>query len=511
MKLFRGFKLIFSRLFAIALAVIAQVLIITYFMFMLTQSYAYFQIIESVIGLLVFIILVNKRMNPEQKIIWACLVIVFPIIGITLYILFRVNRPSKKRINKFTKFDTNILNKDDSYINDIHNISNKYIGQIKYLEKMSGMLPSKNTQSTYYKDGNKFYSALINDLKQAKRFIFMEYFIIKHGKMWDSIEKILIEKAAEGLDVRFIYDDIGSAKYVKGNYDKKLRQVGIKCYKFNKMIPLVSSYLNNRDHRKITIIDGKLAYTGGINLADEYLNINSPYGYWKDNAIRLYGEGVDNFTILFLQNYALVSNQVQNFKDYLFSTNNEKEIINNEIVFPYGTGPGSQYYDNMAADVFLNLIGQATKSIDISTPYLIIDYQMTNALIAAAARGVKVRLLIPSIPDKKLIYAFSKQTAYELALNGVEIYTYTPGFNHAKSFLVDDEVAFTGTTNLDFRSLIHHYECGVWLYNVSCIKDIDINFEKDYLVSKHVSAKQLKMSLISRIIISFLKLFQSLL
>ena len=511
MKIFRGFKLIFSRLFAVAITVIAQVVIIAHFMIKLTTSYIYFQLAESIIGFLVFVALVNRRMNPEQKIIWAFLIIIFPVIGVTLYILFSSNTPSIKRIKKYTKFDKKIIEQTNQYNESIYQTAKEYKGQIKYLENMSSMYPRKNTTTNYYKDGRQFYVALMNDLKNAKKHIFMEYFIIRPGKMWDSIVDVLKQKAQEGVDVRFIYDDLGSAKYVKGNYYKKLRKYGIKCYKFNKMIPLVSSYHNNRDHRKITVIDGYIGYTGGINLADEYLNLTSPFGYWKDNAVRLCGEGVDNLTILFLQSYALVSGKIQDYETYLFKNNSQCIIENDEIVFPYGTGPSNQYYDNMAEDVFLNMIGQAKRSIDISTPYLIIDYSITNALIAAAARGVKVRILIPAKPDKKLIYAFSKQTAYELALQGVEIYTYTPGFNHAKSFLVDDEIAFVGTTNLDFRSLIHHYECGVWLYNSSCIKDIDRNFENDYLKSKLTKPEDLKMGVITKIVVSFLKVFQSLL
>ena len=241
MKIFRGFKLIFSRLFAVAITVIAQVVIIAHFMIKLTTSYIYFQLAESIIGFLVFVALVNRRMNPEQKIIWAFLIIIFPVIGVTLYILFSSNTPSIKRIKKYTKFDKKIIEQTNQYNESIYQTAKEYKGQIKYLENMSSMYPRKNTTTNYYKDGRQFYVALMNDLKNAKKHIFMEYFIIRPGKMWDSIVDVLKQKAQEGVDVRFIYDDLGSAKYVKGNYYKKLRKYGIKCYKFNKMIPLVSS------------------------------------------------------------------------------------------------------------------------------------------------------------------------------------------------------------------------------------------------------------------------------
>lgn len=505
------FKLIFSRVMSVAFAVVLQFVLIVFFVFELTANYAYFQITQSIIGILVFICIVNERTNPEQKLVWAFIIIILPIAGILLYVILTLNKPSKKSIEKYTNFDSELIRISEEKKQEIYSLSNQYVGQIKYIEKMSHFNACKNTKCTYLKDGKDFYNSLIKDLKQAQKFIFMEYFIINHGKMWNSILDILKEKVKNGVDVRLIYDDLGSATYLKSKYCKTLRSYGIKCYRFGRMIPFISSYHNNRDHRKICVIDGFIGYTGGINLSDEYMNLTHPYGHWKDNSVRLIGEAVDNLTILFLQNYGITSKKKQNFENYLFKQNCTQQIDSNEIVIPYGTGPKSRYYENFATDVFLNMIHQAKKSIDISTPYLIIDYALTNALIAAVARGVKVRILIPSRPDKKFIYAFSKQTTYYLAKSGVEIYTYSPGFNHAKSFLVDDEISFIGTTNLDFRSLMHHYECGVIIYNSSCIKEIDQHFENDYLVSKLMAPFDLKTNIFVRIMISFLKIFQSLL
>lgn len=504
-------KTIFSRVFAIALSVIIQVAIIVILMEEMAASYLYFQAALSIIGLLVFIVLVNKKMNPEHKMIWAFLVIVFPLLGIMLYFILWLNSPKKKTIKKYTTFNENIVKQDGSYKEEVYQICKDFKGQYKYIENMSSLNVYKNSKCTYLKSGTRFYNSLIKDLKDAKEFIFMEYFIINHGKMWDSILEILKQKVKEGVEVRLVYDDLGSAKYVRGNYFKQLRKYGIKCYKFNTMIPLVSSYHNNRDHRKITIIDGYIAYTGGINLSDEYMNITSPFGHWKDNAVRIEGEATNNLTILFLQSYALASKEKQEFDKYLYNKEKHPVIESNEVLLPFGTGPSNMYYKNMSSDVFLHLINQAKKSIDISTPYLVIDYALTNALIAASVRGVKVRILIPSIPDKKLVYAFAKDTAHDLSSYGIEIYTYTPGFNHAKSFLVDDEIAFVGTTNLDFRSLLHHYECGVLIYNSPCLKDIDSNFEDDYLKSKLMNEKELRSNVVVKLILSFLKVFQSLL
>ena len=506
MKIKGLLKLTFSRLFAVALSVILQVALMVFFMIKLTESYVYFQIGSTILAVLILVGIANESTHPEQKILWVLLISVVPIVGIVLYMTFSFNKPRKKSIEKYTKFNKEDLNKEHALL-----LTDKYEKDFKYLENQTGIKTCKNTNCLYLKDGSEFYDSLIKDLKNAKKFIFMEYFIINHGLMWDSILQILIQKAKEGLDIRLIYDDLGCCKYVKGNYYKKLRKLGIKCYKFNKMIPLVSSIHNNRDHRKITIIDGTIGYTGGINISDEYMNINSPYGYWKDNAIRLTGEGVDNLTILFLQIYSLVSKTTNDIKPFLYKNNCESKIFSDEIVYSFGSGPKSFYYDNTAINVFLNLINSANKSIDISTPYLITDYSITNALISASKKGVKVRILFPSRPDKKLVWLFGKLTALELLKNGVEIYSYTPGFNHAKSFLVDDKIAFVGTTNLDFRSLLHHLECGTLIYNSECLKNIDENFENDYLLSKKLEEKDLKMNPLSKVIVSFLRIFQTLL
>ncbi|MCI5746072.1 MAG: cardiolipin synthase [Erysipelotrichaceae bacterium] len=503
-------KLLFSRMFLVALFVIIQVVISVYFLSIWQNQYIYFQVIATVISIIIFVTIVNKHTNLEQKIVWIFLMLIFPLLGTLLYLLFYLTSPRKKVAKRYMECDVKTSANAFNYKKEIEDISGEYLGQYKYLEKMSSLNTYKNTNCYYLKDGMEFYKELLKELKNAKKFIFMEYFIINEGAMWNSILDVLREKVKDGVEVKFIYDDLGSVNYVKGNYYRKLRSYGIQCVKFNPMMPLVSAYHNNRDHRKLTIIDGVIGFTGGINLSDEYINITHPYGYWKDNAIKLVGEAVNNLSILFLQNYGYASHKKMDFSKYLVK-DNPLNIISDEIVFPYGTGPNTHYYENFSIDVFLNLINQAKKYIDISTPYLIIDNSMKNALIRAASKGVKIRILIPSKPDKKAIYAFTRSTAHELSLFGIEIYTFTPGFNHAKYILVDDEISIVGTTNFDFRSLLHHFECGVLIYNSSCIKDIDQNFEQDFANSKMMSSNELQTNVFLRVIISFLKVFQSLL
>ena len=502
------FKLIFSRLFLVALLVILQVALIVFFAIYLTSSYLYFAILSSAIGLLILIWVINKKIHPEHKLMWAFLMLLFPFFGVTLYAVLSINKPTKKQSNKYFSFDKSLIKNNDQYYQKIYDISNEYQGQIKYLENTTKMFASKNNDCSFFPDGKSFYDSLINDIKQANDFIFMEYFIIRPGVMWNSILEILIEKVKQGVEVRLIYDDVGCARYLKGNYYKYLNSLGIKCVKFNKMLPFIVSYHNNRDHRKITVIDGKIAYTGGINFGDEYINLSNEFGYWKDNAIKIKGDAVDNFTVLFLQNFSIASKTIIDYSPYLKKCDNT--IVNDEIAFPFGTGPRF-YYENMAVDIFLNLINQAKKSIDISSPYLVMDHSLTNALINAKNRGVKVRVLVPNKPDKRFVYCFTKQSVIDLANHGIEVYLYTPGFNHAKSILIDDTIAYIGTTNLDFRSLLHHYECGTLLINCKCLKQIDENFIKDFEESNLIEKDEIKMNFFEKLFVSFFYIFKSLL
>lgn len=511
MKIKGVLKLIFSRLFAVAITVIAQVALFGLWLFRLNENVFIVQIILVVLSVLVVVIISNQKTHPEQKILWYLVVLAFPVIGIPLYILFTTSTLFKGKIKKYGDVNQEACLKDEKVKQEIYDKAGRFANDIKYIENVAKLNASKNTNCTYLKDGESFYHSLIKDLKNAKKFIFLEYFIINTGVMWDSILAILKEKVAEGVDVRILYDDLGTCKYLKGNYHKTLRKMGIKCYKFNTMIPLVSSYHNNRDHRKITVIDGVIGYTGGINLSDEYINLTSPFGHWKDNAIRLEGEGVDNLTILFMQIYSLSSRTINDVEPFLYKNNKEKDIVSDDVVIAFGSEPTNNCYENKAINVFLNMINSATRSIDITTPYLITDFSITNALIAASKKGIKIRVFFPSKPDKKIIWLLGKLTAMELAKNGVEIYSYTPGFNHAKSILIDDAIAFIGTTNLDYRSLLHHLECGVLVTNSECMKAIDENYEGDYLKSKLLTVDELKMNPIAKIMVTFLRVFQSLL
>ena len=326
---------------------------------------------------------------------------------------------------------------------------------------------------------------MLEELKKAEKFIFFEYFIVAKGKMWDSILELLKEKASSGVDVRVIYDDLGCISTLSNSYPKELEKLGIKCVVFNKLRAFAGVIMNNRDHRKILIVDGKVAFSGGINIADEYINENSKYGLWKDNGIRISGDAVWNYTVMFLTMWnAFQKEKDQDFTKFKYDFG--KRENSKEYVVPYAETPLDD--EITGEDIYLNIINQANKYVYIFTPYLIIDTDMINALNLAAKRGVDVRIVIPGIPDKKIVYTLSCSYVTTLVNNGVKIYKYLPGFVHSKVFVADDYMATVGTINLDYRSLYLHFECGCYFENADVIfdikKDLLETIEKSHEVSK---------------------------
>ena len=381
-----------------------------------------------------------------------------------------------------------------------------YYGMEKYLRETSFMRGFTDSKATFFKTGTEFFNDLIQELEKAQKFIFLEYFTIDNGFIWNNIHRILKEKAAAGVEVKMIYDDMGTIGKLPANYYKKLQAEGIKCYKFNRFTPILTAVYNNRDHRTIAVIDGKAAYTGGINLADEYANIVTPFGMWKDSAIKVQGKAVYAFTLMFLQMY-ISNNKIEEDNTKYFELDYEK--FDDGYIHPFGCGPLPYYKEKVGEGSFLNLINSAKKSIYITTPYLIVDHTMLLALKNAAYKGIDVRIITPHIPDKKAIFNMTRSNYKPLMEAGVKIYQYTPGFIHSKQILVDDEIAIVGTINLDFRSLVHHFEDGVLLYKNSCIKDIKSDFEDTIRVSELVTNQNFKMSKFSQVMNALLSLIST--
>ena len=469
----------------VVIGVIMQIFLSVFVLLVFGQRIAFVEGFYSILSVLLVLGIIKESKSLSKDLPWIIIIMVFPIIGALLYIVIGGNlKKSKilKSINKSEAAGMKYLVQEKSVKEEIENQNN---GKLKYLMNYLGFPVTKNNDIKYYPFGELAYKDMLEELKQAKKFIFLEYFIIKKGKMWDEILNILEQKASEGIEIRLIYDDMGCIAFLPSDYPKKIEEKGIKCIAFNKLNPFLGVILNNRDHRKMMIIDGKTVFSGGMNLADEYINIEHPYGVWKDNGIRIKGDAVWNFTVMFLNMWNSYRNQDKNYKKYKYNFK-EENIKTNGYLVPYGESP----LDNeiTGENVYLNLINQAEKYVYIFTPYLIIDTDMINSIILASKRGVDVRMVVPGIPDKKIVYSLTTSYFETLIKNGVKIYKYTPGFVHSKVFVSDDKYATVGTINLDYRSLYLHFECGVFMQDVKEISDVKKDL-LDAIAESHLVTK----------------------
>lgn len=450
---------------------------------------------------------VNRDMLPETKLPWILCIVALNVLGVAIYIVFAHNRISRLQQKRYkllyehaSPFLSGALSKD--YLEETLK-SRADVSEALTVSSPTAVAYN-NTKTKYFPSGESFFEALLQDLERAEKYIFLEFFIIAKGEMWSRILEVLRRKVSEGVEVRVMYDDIGSMSRVHVRYYNTLRKMGIKCVKFSPFVPVVTNMHNFRDHRKIVIVDGKIAYTGGINLGDEYINKLHLHGHWKDSAIRLEGEGVKNFILLFLCMYNMQKRSDEDFAKFI----PEYETFEDEgIVQAYGTGPRPIYGRQIGEDVFLNILGSAKNYVYITTPYLIIDYRLREALCLAAQRGVDVRIVTPKIPDKKIVFALTRSNYMALIKAGVKIYEYTPGFIHAKNFLCDDEIGVLGTINLDYRSLIHHYEDAVLMFKTKALEEMKTDFLETFAVSELQTKESAKRNVIFRWILEIAKVF----
>ena len=507
----RFLKAIFSRWVIISILILMQIFIFCALLFIFSSQYVYVSIICEVLSLLVLIEMLMNKDNPNHKIPWIIIILIAPPTGLLIYLMFGkgyISKKHKKKYQSVSDRQSKYVSQKEEIISKLDLFNEKYKLQSNYIYKTSKMPILENTKVKYFESGEKYFAALLDDLKQAKHFIFLEYFIIASGKLLDEMINILKQKVQEGVDVRIIYDDIGSIKVLPYNYDKKLHKMGIKCVKFNKYYPFVSVVYNNRDHRKIAVIDGYIGYTGGVNIADEYVNYVEKFGYWKDNGIRLYGEAVKNLTLMFLKTYDVFTEVKSNYDDFMPNKYHQQQFESDGFIQPFDDGPAPIDGNYIGENVYLNMINQSTKYIYITTPYLIVDYQLMSALENAAQRGVDVKIITPGIPDKKIVYSVTRDSYGSLIKAGVKIYEYKPGFIHAKTVIVDDEIAVVGTINFDYRSLVHHFECGCFIVKNECIKDIKEDFINTLSQSKSPSKKvYASKNIIKRIYLGILKFF----
>lgn len=498
---------IYGRTIFVILAFLLQfALIISSFLFLRDYSMLIY-FVFVILGVFVVLHLFNSMDDPEFKLVWMLPILIFPVFGALLY-LFIAMQPGvpiiKKRLKRLTGETKPYVMQEVSVKEKLQEESAQMGHFCDYLYHYDNCPVYDKTQAKFYALGDNQFEDILTELKKAEKFIFLEYFIVEEGYMWNSILEVLKEKVKKGVEVRFMYDGMCVLALLPSFYPKLLQSEGIQCKMFSPIKPLFSTHYNNRDHRKILVIDGKVAFTGGTNLADEYINKKERFGHWKDTAIMIKGKAVQRFTYLFLEMWNISEQKPESYEKYL--SPQMPEVLQDGYFIPYGVSPFGK--ERIGKRVYLDILNTAKRYVHIMTPYLILDYEMMMALVYAAKRGVDVKIIMPHIPDKKMAFALAKTYYNELLDAGIKIYEYTPGFVHAKIFVSDDEKAVVGTVNLDYRSLYHHFECGVVLYRNSEIGAIESDYqntlEKCQIVTDKDYANQ---KLTDRIIGKLLRIF----
>lgn len=435
--------------------------------------------------------LLNTNFDPTVKITWLVIIMVMPVFGALLlwYTQSEIgHRALKARLNKLLSQTKESIPQSGQVLKELCMENPGAAALARYVHR-SGCYPVYGrTAVTYFPLGEDKFAELLKQLETAEHFIFLEYFIVDEGVMWGRILEILAKKAAEGVDVRVMYDGTCEFSTLPYDYPKRLKALGIRCKMFAPLSPMISTHYNYRDHRKILVIDGHTAFTGGVNLADEYINHIKKYGHWKDTAVMLKGDAVKSFTLMFLQMWGVTEKtlEVEHFLNYAtFPPERAKGYV-----LPYGDCPLDN--DKVGERVYMDILNRARRYVHIMTPYLILDGEMEAAIKFAAERGVEVILMLPGVPDKIAAYALAKTHYASLLDSGVKIYEYTPGFVHAKVFVSDDREAVVGTINLDYRSLYHHFECAVYLYDVDCIPAIEADYQETLKKCRRVSMETLR-------------------
>jgi len=469
----------------------------------------YFYIAAFITEIFCVIKIIASDDNPDYKVPWLLFILILPIAGFMLYFMFYSRKLQKKFVKRLDELKRYKYHHDSgTVVEKLASESSIASSQAKMLSSISGAEVFTNTKQTYYPLGEDMWCAMLSDLEKAESFIFMEYFIIEEGRFWNSILEILERKAKAGIKVRVLYDDIGCMSTLPGDYHKILRKKGIEAAPFSRLKGQADGEFNNRNHRKICVIDGKVGYTGGVNIADEYVNEIQRFGHWKDTALRLEGKAVFELTRTFLSDYGM---NVKQLPDDIENAYPEQSGIRSDgYVIPFGDGPRPLYERRVGKSVIQNMLNCATRYVYMTTPYLIIDNDLCTSIENAALRGVDVRIIVPHIPDKKLVFGMTRSFYYRLMKSGVRIYEYEPGFIHAKSYIADDEYAMIGTINLDYRSLVHHFENGVWMYKCSSINDIKKDVLETMEKSIEVTEGMLKTGVITRFIRSVVRIFSPL-
>ncbi len=467
-----------------ALGILIQLLWLYMLLFRLGQKYQWLGGLTNVAAILLVLGIYAKNETASMKMPWLILITAFPFLGVFLYLTIGLNGGLGYMKKHYENLDTQLLTllkQDPGDLEALEKLDAGAATQSHYLNTYAGYPVYHHTDVTFYDDGAAGYAAQLEDLAKAEKFIFMEYHAIEDSTSFAPLHEILKQKAKEGVEVRIFYDYVGSMGFVGNKFAKMLDEEGIQCRVFNPVAPVFNLFLNNRDHRKITVIDGKVGFTGGYNLADEYFHVTEPYGHWLDTGIRLEGDAVRSLTVTFFENWNGMSNKKGEARDTDFDRYLPEvsyRAKQNGFIQPYADTPLDD--EHVGENVYINVLRNAKKYAWFITPYLIITDEMKNAFVMAAKSGVDVRIITPGIPDKKMIYSLTRSYYAGLVQNGVRIYEYTPGFCHAKQCVSDDFTATCGTINLDYRSLYHHFENGTLMFDYPAVMDIKKQFEETF-------------------------------
>jgi cardiolipin synthase len=492
-------KIITNRLTLIIPALLLQLAVLIAVIIRFNEYFAFFYGFNILLSLVVVLVIINNNINPAYKIGWLIPILLFPIFGGLIYLIFGRDKLGKRAKNQMM-FINDKINEvflpSEELLDWVAQENKDAANQARYIQKYSFCPLYLNDSSEFLSTGEMKFQKLMEALRSAEHYIFLEYYIIEEGYMWNSILQILQEKAQAGVDVRVIYDDVGCLLKLPYGYNKQLEAMGIRCCVFNPLNPILSFKYNHRDHRKIAVIDGRIGFTGGINLADEYINELERFGHWKDAAIMLEGAPVWSLTVIFLSMWDYLRGEIDNFQGFNFNPpelalpEDPEDSLKNGFVQPFSDSPLDD--EAVGETVYLNIINKTKDYVYITTPYLILSNEMIRALTAAAKSGIDVRIITPHHGDKWFVHMVTRSYYNLLMKSGVKIYEYTPGFIHAKTYVADDMYGVVGTINMDYRSLYLHFECGVWLYNCHCVADIKKDFLETLSVCQQITSDYFK-------------------
>ncbi len=450
--------------------ILLEIALLVFLLLKASELYFVVFLAAVAVNIAVLVGIVNADVNPEYKVAWLTVITLVPFVGALLCVIFYRHRMTGKEIRLGAEILEKLNTGDgkNEKFAELGALDSYAAGKAMAImqdDSLSSVYTAR--EATYFPSGEEMYKAMLGDLERAQRYIFLEYFILEEGEMWSGIYEILKKKVVEGVTVRLLCDDIGCMKTLPRDFDKRVRADGIDFRRFSVVTPRLTTLHNNRDHRKICVIDGRIAYTGGMNIADEYINKKMRFGHWKDGGVRIFGDAAIGFVKLYLQNWHYNLGDCGDISEYITHAPDEDGVGTVGYFVPFGSGPAPIYPRSVGKEVFLNIIDQAQRYVYVTTPYLVIDFELTESLRNAARRGVDVRIITPAIPDRKIVKVMTKSAYPYLMQAGVKIYEYTPGFIHEKLVVSDDAYTVIGSINFDYRSLAHHFECAVWAYSPS--------------------------------------------